>query len=42
METVETYKEAIEKLRKLVSDIENGDLDVDLLAEKVKRGDPPD
>ena len=36
METVETYKEAIEKLRKLVSDIENGDLDVDLLAEKMK------
>ena len=37
METVETYKEAIEKLRKLVSDIENGDLDVDLLVKEATR-----
>ena len=30
----ETYNEAIEKLRKIVA--ENGDLDVDILSEKVK------
>ena len=32
----ETYNEAVEKLRKIVADIENGDLDVDILSEKVK------
>lgn len=32
----ESYNEAIEKLRKIVSEIEQGDLDVDLLADKVK------
>ena len=32
----ETYNEAIEKLRKIVADIENGELDVDILSEKVK------
>ena len=26
----ETYNEAVEKLRKIVADIENGDLDVDI------------
>ncbi|MCD7978676.1 MAG: exodeoxyribonuclease VII small subunit [Tannerellaceae bacterium] len=32
----ETYKEAVEKLRRIVADIESGNLDVDLLSEKVK------
>jgi exodeoxyribonuclease VII small subunit len=32
----ETYKEAIEKLRKIVADIETGELDVDILSDKVK------
>ena len=32
----EKYKEAIEKIRKIVDEIENGDLDVDILYEKVK------
>jgi exodeoxyribonuclease VII small subunit len=32
----ETYNDAVEKLRKIVADIEKGDLDVDLLSEKVK------
>ena len=32
----ETYNEAIEKLHKIVAEIENGDLDVDILSEKVK------
>ena len=32
----ETYNEAIEKLRKIVAEIENGDLDVDILSEKVR------
>lgn len=37
METnVETYNEAIEKLRKIVAEIESGTLDVDDLSEKVK------
>lgn len=31
----ETYNEAVEKLRLIVSEIERGDLDVDLLSEKV-------
>ncbi|MDH6534668.1 exodeoxyribonuclease VII small subunit [Parabacteroides sp. 52] len=32
----ETYNEAIEKLRKIVAEIENNELDVDVLSEKVK------
>lgn len=32
----ETYTEAVEKLRRIVSDIERGDLDVDVLSENVK------
>ncbi|MDR0750734.1 MAG: exodeoxyribonuclease VII small subunit [Tannerellaceae bacterium] len=32
----ETYKEAVENLRKIVTDIENGELDVDILSDKVK------
>ena len=32
-----TYKQAIEELERIVSEIENEDIDVDLLAEKVKR-----
>lgn len=32
----ETYNDAVEKLRKIVAEIENGDLDVDVLSEKVK------
>lgn len=32
----ESYNEAIEKLRKIVAEIETNDLDVDLLSEKVK------
>jgi exodeoxyribonuclease VII small subunit len=36
MEKKETYNEAVEKLRAIVEDIENGELDVDLLSEKVK------
>lgn len=32
----ETYHEAIEKLRTIVAEIENGELDVDVLSEKVK------
>ena len=35
-EKKETYNEAVEKLREIVADIENGDLDVDILSEKVK------
>lgn len=35
-EKKETYSEAIEKLRKIIADIENGDLDVDVLSVKVK------
>ena len=33
---MESYKEAVEKLRRIVSEIEQGDLDVDLLSDKVK------
>lgn len=33
---METYSEAVEKLRKIVADMENGELDVDVLSEKVK------
>lgn len=36
METVDTYKEAAERLRCIVAEIEGGELDVDLLAERVK------
>ena len=36
MESKETYNEAIEKLRLIVEDIERGELDVDILSEKVK------
>jgi exodeoxyribonuclease VII small subunit len=32
----ESYKEAEAKLRKIVADIENGELDVDILSEKMK------
>ena len=32
----ETYTEAVEKLRRIVSDIEHGELDVDVLSENVK------
>lgn len=32
----ETYNEAIEKLRVIVEEIENGELDVDVLSAKVK------
>ena len=35
-EKKETYNEAIERLRKIVGEIENGELDVDVLSEKVK------
>ena len=33
---MESYKEAVEKLRRIVAEIEQGDLDVDLLSDKVK------
>ena len=36
METKETYNEAIEQLRIIVEEIEKGELDVDVLSEKVK------
>ena len=32
----ESYKEAIEKLRRIVAEIDKDELDVDLLSEKVK------
>ncbi len=32
----ETYNEAIAKLRQIVADIESGELDVDILSDKVK------
>jgi exodeoxyribonuclease VII small subunit len=32
----ETYNEAVAKLREIVSDIERGELDVDVLSDKVK------
>ena len=31
------YKQAIEELEKIVGEIENGEIDIDMLAEKVKR-----
>jgi exodeoxyribonuclease VII small subunit len=36
MEEKETYNESIEKLRKIVADIERGELDIDDLSQKVK------
>lgn len=36
MEKQETYKEAVEKLRAIVEEIESGEPDVDVLSEKVK------
>ena len=33
---MESYKEAVEKLRRIVAEIEQGDLDGDLLSDKVK------
>jgi exodeoxyribonuclease VII small subunit len=36
MEKQETYNEAVEKLRVIVDEIERGELDVDVLSEKVK------
>ena len=36
MEKAESYNEAVEKLRVIVEDIERGELDVDVLSEKVK------
>ncbi len=35
-EKKESYKEAVDKLRTIVAEIENGDLDVDILSDKVK------
>jgi exodeoxyribonuclease VII small subunit len=32
-----SYKQALEELEKIVDEIENGEIDVDFLAEKVKR-----
>ena len=32
-----SYKQALEELEKIVEEIEKGEIDVDLLAEKVKR-----
>ena len=36
MKQKETYNEAVEKLRLIIEDIECGELDVDVLSEKVK------
>jgi exodeoxyribonuclease VII small subunit len=36
MEKQESYNESITKLREIVADIEQGELDVDILSEKVK------
>ena len=36
MEKNETYNEAVDKLRAIVEDIERGELDVDILSEKVR------
>jgi len=33
---METYNEAVEKLRQIVEEIEKGELDVDVLSEKAK------
>lgn len=32
----ESYQEAVEKLRRIVAEIENGDPDVDILSEQVR------
>lgn len=32
----ESYNEAVDKLRRIVADIEGGELDVDVLSEKVR------
>lgn len=32
----ESYKEAMEQLRRIVAEIENGEMDVDILSAKVK------
>ncbi|MDR2389246.1 MAG: exodeoxyribonuclease VII small subunit [Tannerellaceae bacterium] len=32
----ESYREAEEKLRRIVAEIENGELDVDVLSEKIR------
>ena len=37
MSNQETYREAIEELEEIVSQIENEQVDVDILTEKVKR-----
>jgi len=37
-----SYTEAFEELQRLVNDIESGEISVDLLAEKVKKGRNPD
>jgi exodeoxyribonuclease VII small subunit len=36
MKKKETYNEAVEKLRAIVEEIEQGELDVDVLSERVK------
>ena len=36
MKKTESYNESIAKLREIVADIESGELDVDILSEKVK------
>lgn len=36
MKKTASYNESIAKLREIVSDIESGELDVDILSEKVK------
>jgi exodeoxyribonuclease VII small subunit len=36
MEEKETYNEAVAKLKAIVDDIERGELDVDVLSDKVK------
>ena len=36
MEEKESYNEAVEKLKKIVADIESGGMDVDILAKNVK------
>jgi exodeoxyribonuclease VII small subunit len=37
MNKTPTYAEAFEELQKIVSEIENGEISVDILSEKVKR-----
>lgn len=33
---IESYQEAVEKLRRMVAEMENGELDVDVLSDRVK------